>query len=183
MSWFRNQIYHALIKEGLQHYVEQVDAKRIVNWVVDGLEHAAFKNKILDKLNLDTSKHLRKTSVALYHWCQGQLRSFMEWETEATRFNSIRNAASPKKQVPIQQRCFPAHNQKPKEEEFGQRVSKLGQQRTRFECLKCNSTEHSVQSCPRCAPGEAGALLRNRKNNREGYSIEAPNVKKAAMVK
>ena len=85
MSRLRNQIYRVLEEEGLQLYVEQVDAKKIVDWMVEGLEPAAFRRKIQEKLNMDTNKHLKKNLVAFYQWCLGQLRSFMEWEPEATR--------------------------------------------------------------------------------------------------
>nr|CCA24806.1 palmitoyltransferase putative [Albugo laibachii Nc14] len=44
MSWLRNKIYRALDEEGLQNYVEQVDAKRIVNRMVEGLEPAGGAN-------------------------------------------------------------------------------------------------------------------------------------------
>ena len=47
MSWLRNKIYRALDEEGLQNYVEQVDAKRIVNRMVEGLEPAGFRRKIM----------------------------------------------------------------------------------------------------------------------------------------
>ena len=38
MSHLRNQIYRVLEEHGFQRYVEQVDAKSIVNWMVDALE-------------------------------------------------------------------------------------------------------------------------------------------------
>ena len=55
ISRLRNQIYRVLEEEGVQHYVEQVDAKRIVKWMDEGLELAAFRRKIQEKLNMDTN--------------------------------------------------------------------------------------------------------------------------------
>lgn len=41
MSRFGNQFYRALNEEGLEHYVEQVDAMILVKWMVECLEPAA----------------------------------------------------------------------------------------------------------------------------------------------
>ena len=38
-----NQVYRILNQHGLQEYVEQMDANRIVKWIVDALESPAFK--------------------------------------------------------------------------------------------------------------------------------------------
>ena len=133
---------------------------------------------------MDTNEHLSKDPVAFYQWCLGQVRSFMEWEPEATRLDSIRNIVSTKTRLsPVQQRRVPVQNHRPKEEENGQRVSKWGPPRTRFEWLKSKSTKHSVRRCPLCAPGKAEALLRNRISNHEGYSPEAPKKKETSLVK
>ncbi|KAL0586901.1 hypothetical protein ABG067_003521 [Albugo candida] len=178
MSRLRNQSYRVLEEEGLQHYVEQVDAKRIVNWMVEGGWTRCIS------LNMDTNKDLKKNPVAFNQWCLGQLRSFMEWELEATRVESIRNVAATKTRLSsAQQRRVPVQKQRTKEEEKGKRMLQSGPPRNRFQCLKCKSTDHSVRRCSRCAPGEAEALLRNRQNNREEYYAKAPNVKKAALLK
>lgn len=41
MSRFGNQFYRALKEEGVEYYVEQVDAVIIVKWMVEGLEPAS----------------------------------------------------------------------------------------------------------------------------------------------
>lgn len=75
----RNLIYCAFKEEGLQNYVEQVDACE-ENRKLDGWRLKAWK--ILDKLNMDNND----STVAVYRWCLGQLRSYMKWESEETDF-------------------------------------------------------------------------------------------------
>nr|CCA25237.1 AlNc14C283G10147 [Albugo laibachii Nc14] len=50
----------------------------------------------------------------------------------------------------------------------------------RFNCLKCDSTQHSVRNCPSCVPGEAELLLKQRRVPVEKRVEDKTRAKKAA---
>jgi uncharacterized protein YjaZ len=53
-----SKMYRKMEDHGVVEYVERVDAKRIVRWMVEGLKPLAFKIRIESELQLEVNKKL-----------------------------------------------------------------------------------------------------------------------------
>jgi hypothetical protein len=74
-----SKMYRKMEDHGVVEYVERVDAKRIVQWMVEGLKPLAFKTRIESELQLEVNKKLKKDPLGAREWIAQDLKLFLEY--------------------------------------------------------------------------------------------------------
>ena len=164
---------HDILDElNMEEILPANDPKKLVEYMTAALEPPAFKKVVVSRLKNKSNKQYKHDHVLFCKWIAPLLASHLLWERSQA---PVRTPPPPKKdrggsdtgnggrfgnggdRAPSGDRQAPPA-----------RPANTGTPRTpqapaptgaHPQCLKCQSTEHRVRSCPLVAPGEAADLV------------------------
>ncbi len=161
------KIYRKMEDQGAVDYVERVDMKRIVHWMVEALKPQAFKSRIEAELKLEVNKNLRKDPVAAREWIAQDLKLFLQYNPDEIGKQKKQETKIEPKKV-----SKPDAKRPVRPVPVGEPPGRTGQSDHRSNlprgaCLKCGSRQHSVRQCSQVKEGEVEKLIQEYRDNKE----------------